>query len=439
MDQFDEVSLHTPFLELMQYTDSDWQLLEPADWSDALIAPSTCTFTDTFPPLEAPSGISADEQPWSMIDLRTRIHISNVATRTSGELVSRVACIPYEKQTTTCGFCGLALLKKTLNRHVQTKHVGTPSLQCQICDQLFSRPDVLKRHQKLHCTRESDLECMYCGKTIGSRSFRAHLNTAGCVTAQMACQSSKEAAAAATSEQAAEIETISRFGIDGNLDVLTLCNYLHGVVFRAYPLEDPQSYHGLLAIRETANFQESRILGLRALALHSMRQSLIKSGSDARNFLTAHLLWNIDLGLYGVRSDKTEVHRRYLDCVAPETMCSSDTLAPWWDQVKFYHAAAGPAPYAALARLPVSLCLSINRDHANNTSPKRGGWRKSVAIARKPDSQRSKKLRLCWRARLLHDTCQVARITADGDNDRTSPESIARRMCQWCNRDHNLD
>ena len=77
--------------------------------------------------------------------------------------------------------CGSSILQRALARHMKTVHKQGPAFVCDAWGRPFPRKDTLDRHSKeRHGGLDSKVECIRCGKSVGSRTFTAHFNSREC-------------------------------------------------------------------------------------------------------------------------------------------------------------------------------------------------------------------------------------------------------------------
>lgn len=74
-----------------------------------------------------------------------------------------------------CQICGIVCKnREILNKHDKIVHAKKFTCQCEICNQIFSTPDVLKRHMMIH-TDIKPFACSVCNATFRTRSnLKAH-------------------------------------------------------------------------------------------------------------------------------------------------------------------------------------------------------------------------------------------------------------------------
>jgi len=362
MVDFDQVAHRVaPTLGLSQHIASDWPMLSPSDWLDCEESTSSYTASDIFFFSEQVSATRDNEQPWEIIDLPAHLSAERAALRPCGLATSDARGAPYEKQTTTCRFCGLGLLKKTLSRHIERKHFDMPTLQCQMCGKPCSRADILKRHQKLHCTKGNNVECIYCGKRIGIRHLRSHFKTPGCIAARTASTISTNSGVKHMLWHTAKIEITRLFGADSIQDALTACSYLLGTLQRLLASRGDSTRSGIGRSLDLLGSEEPRILSLRGLALSLMRQGAAGGMGDAKSFLTAYMMWTVDSALYGAGADSARVHKWHLAYIVHKNTYTKPATDAYWDQMELYCRAAGEIFNAAADLCTVPVKLSINR------------------------------------------------------------------------------
>jgi len=357
MDDFDQVALHAP--PVLEQIDGGWQILARMDWLDCEPSKSMHTASDSASLLRQISDDFTEQQARTITHLPTPSFEGRLAFRIPGIAATDSRLVPYDKQRTTCCSCGLELLKKTLRRHIRTKHFDTPTLQCQACGKPCSRSDILKRHQKLHCTKGNNVACIYCGKSIGIRYLKYHFGTPGCIAARTALTTSAKSGVNPMLWQTARIEITGRFGADSFQDALTTCSYLLGTLERLLATNRDSNRMPMFRMLKSLGSEEPRVLTLRGLAL-----SLMRHGTNAKDYLAVYLMWIIDLVLYVSGANSTRVHERHLAEVFRHYIYAQTSVDAYWDQMELYCRSAGEIlnAVADLHRSPI--VLSINRARA---------------------------------------------------------------------------
>ena len=79
-----------------------------------------------------------------------------------------------------CDVCNMVLKKKSLRAHVVTMH-SSGEQKCEICEQTFENPSLLKNHQKEHLENEKQFYCEFCTKIFSSSEKRKkHIKLVHC-------------------------------------------------------------------------------------------------------------------------------------------------------------------------------------------------------------------------------------------------------------------
>ena len=91
------------------------------------------------------------------------------------------------KQRTACPICGIIMLKKVLQRDLDSVH-GHGSYCCGPCGQSFGRRDFLDRHaveqHGVKAGAAGTVQCTICGKKVRSRALKDHFESKACKTAK---------------------------------------------------------------------------------------------------------------------------------------------------------------------------------------------------------------------------------------------------------------
>ena len=136
---------------------------------------------------------------------------------------------PAWKQRVSCEQCGMRMLRKTLNRHLHSRH-GFETLHCEYCGVNFKRQDHLRRHiQEQHRLQIELVECMYCGKAIRPRYLNDHFKGQKCTRARIvASRSAKTSSCASTGalDVGYANSLLQTLGTESTIDPLVLCTRL---------------------------------------------------------------------------------------------------------------------------------------------------------------------------------------------------------------------
>ena len=129
------------------------------------------------------------------------------------------------KQRTNCPICRLDLLKKTLPRHMRSRHLGAPTqLRCLLCDETFSRPDTLERHEReQHGGERNMVDCDICGERVCSRALNEHKKSQKCKNARLSALQSKSE----HNDLGFHVLRVVPSGLDSLSDPLVVAAWLH--------------------------------------------------------------------------------------------------------------------------------------------------------------------------------------------------------------------
>lgn len=179
--------------------------------------------------------------------------------------------------TTACPIpgCGRSLLQRTFARHLRTVHKHGASLKCEICDEVFLRPDSLRRHQdEQHRGSGHDVECERCGKTIARRALGEHQRRRGCKNHMHLGLGAQKTTAS--------IEWVF-FIADGNSSVLASVSYLIEVI--AHRIDEDLELITLLSTRQHALRSLITALGRqRKLDVESLSAICVFAMADRHGF-----------------------------------------------------------------------------------------------------------------------------------------------------------
>lgn len=217
--------------------------------------------------------------------------------------------LPAAKRRVACPTCGLLLLRKTLKRHMNTKHAATQlQFQCSHCPSQFAREDILRRHEVTqHLSTMETVPCPHCGIHIRQRALLEHQASQKCNRARQFVAKKLDLISAAQS-----------FGPQAMTDALAACCYLF---MKAWVFEETSNKVGPMSSRvalcSTLPSLDLMILGrLRHEAMHSTRCVLaLRIRTPDEYDYAMVLVWLLkeaDENIFGFGSVQSNSHLKYL-------------------------------------------------------------------------------------------------------------------------------
>lgn len=222
----------------------------------------------------------------------------------------------YEKQKTTCALCGVVLLRKTLLRHIQHKHLLKLSLKCGICDQSFKRLDILKRHEReQHADDNDTVECTHCGKVVKRRVMKSHFESNRCMVArkrldlsdfeQMTIDTHQKTTHLSSPKHTPEV-----------VDPVVLCIYTFGIsLLVATQIDGWEDFDKIIRAAPIYRQAKIELMNTRDRALHSVRTTLHDNSLGEARLIAVFLLLFADGEAFGWDSTEAVAHAKYLDAV----------------------------------------------------------------------------------------------------------------------------
>ena len=227
-----------------------------------------------------------------------------------------------------CEQCGRKMLRKTLSRHMHSKH-GSDTLQCDYCTVTFKRQDHLQRHvQEQHNIHSGLVECVYCGKRIRPRYLNDHFKGQKCRSARAFASrgAAIESCASSTSSSMAFASSLLRsLGTTSVIDPLLTCANLFCWSW-ARGVERFNEHWFISAMLSPFQQQEGpqfigEIWQLRGLTLHQTRQlvadTCFTSALEADYcMLCLGLLALADVSIFGPKSPEYRAHWKALEALS---------------------------------------------------------------------------------------------------------------------------